>query len=207
MSRRPRDAEATRKAIIDAAERMFVTQGFGSTSMAQIGKACGCANSLIVHHFGSKEELWKQVKDRAFAGFVEESQRIFKDEPVSVKGLRKTTEAYFQLLQDNPGLVQLLLRAEMERDPARSRMNTEQLEPFVARMRQAQEAGILRSDVPAAHLLLTIVHVITRWFEAQHLFSGWAELGSGDADRQFLESVHKIILEGVLTAEAREANP
>jgi len=205
MSRRPRDAEATRKAILDTAEQMFVEHGFGSTSMAQIGKACKCANSLIVHHFGSKEELWKQVKDRAFEGFVEESKHIFQDRPVSIEGLRETTEAYFSLLQENPSLVRLLLRAEMEQDPARSKFNTEQLEPFVARMAEAQRAGILRSDVPAAHLLLVILNIVTRWFEAHHLFAGWSELGVGDRDRAFLASVHKIVLEGALARGAKEA--
>ena len=122
-----------------------------------------------------------------------------------MKSMRDTTEAYFRLLQGNPGLVQLLLRTEMERDPARARVNTRQLEPFVARMREAQQAGILREDIPAAHMLLTIVHVVTRWFEAHHLFSDWEELGSGDTDRAFLDSVHKILLEGSLTPAARGA--
>ena len=206
MTRRPRDAEATRNAILDVAEKLFVTEGFGSTSMARIGQACGCANSLIVHHFGSKEGLWNQVKDRAFAGFVEENQRIFRDQPVSVAGMRESAEAYFHLLKNNPQLVQLLQRAEMERDPNRSRMNTRQLDPFVARMREAQEAGILRDDVPAAHLLLILINVLTRWFEARHLFSGWEALGDGDTDRQFLDSVHKVILEGALTPTAREGS-
>lgn len=206
MTRRPRDAKATRKAILDTAEQLFVKQGFGSTSMARIAKLCGCANSLIVHHFGSKEGLWNEVKERAFASFVEENQRLFSDQPVSVAGMRETTEAYFHLLKDNPQLVQLLQRAEMERDPSRSRMNTRQLDPFVARMREAQEAGILREDVPAAYLLLILINVLTRWFEARHLFSGWEALGSGDADRQFLDSVYKVFLEGALTPAAREGS-
>ncbi len=205
MSRRPRNAEATREAILDSAEHLFIKQGFGSTSMSQIGKRCQCANSLIVHHFGSKEELWSQVKDRAFAGFVEESQRIFRDEVVSVQSLKETTARYFWLLRDNPHLVQLLLRAEIERESASNQMNTRLLEPFLQRMREAQQAGILRDDIPAAHLLLTIVHVVTRWFEAQHLFSDWDQLGGGDADRAFLESVHKILMEGALSSPAKEA--
>jgi TetR/AcrR family transcriptional regulator len=205
MPRRPRDAEATRKAILDAAERLFVENGFGSTSMARIGKACGCANSLIVHHFGSKDALWSEVKERAFADFVTESQRIFRDQPVSVEGMRQTTDTYFRLLQNNPQLVRLLLRAEMERDPERAAMNTQQLEPFVERMREAQQAGILRKDVPAVHILLALIHMVTRWFEARHLFSGWEALGGEDADEQFLASVHKLILGGALTPEAREA--
>ena len=204
MSRRPRDAEATRKSILDAAERLFVEKGFGSTSMASIGKICGCANSLIVHHFGSKEALWKQVKERAFSGFVEESQRIFRDKPVSIESMRETTETYFRLLQNNPRLVMLLSRAEMERDTG-SGMNTDQLDPFVDRMRAAQEAGILRRDIPPAHILLALIHMITRWFEARHLFSGWDALGEEDIDERYLESVHKLILEGALSPATREA--
>lgn len=207
MTRRPRDAEATRKAILDVAEQLFVEEGFGSTSMARIAKTCGCANSLIVHHFGSKEELWNQVKERAFAGFVEENQRIFSDQPVSVTGMRETTHAFFRLLKDNPQLVQLLQRVEMERDAKRSRMNTRQLEPFVARMREAQQAGILRDDVPAAYLLLILINSLTRWFEARHLFGNWEALGDGDTDRQFLDSVYKVFLEGALTSAAREGKP
>ena len=207
MTRRPRDAEATRKAILDVAEQLFVKEGFGSTSMARIAKTCGCANSLIVHHFGSKEELWNQVKERAFAGFVEENQRIFSDQPVSVTGMRETTHAFFRLLKDSPQLVQLLQRVEMERDPNRSRMNTRQLEPFVARMREAQQAGILRDDVPAAYLLLILINALTRWFEARHLFGKWEALGDGDTDRQFLDSVYKVFLEGALTPAAREGQP
>ena len=205
MSRRPRDAEATRKAILDAAERLFVEDGFGSTSMARIGKVCGCANSLIVHHFGSKEALWSEVKERAFADFVAESQRIFRDQPVSVEGMRQTTDTYFRLLKNNPQLVRLLLRAEMERDPDRAKMNTKQLEPFVERMRQAQQAGILRKDIPAVHILLALIHMVTRWFEARHLFSGWETLGTDQADEQYLDSIHKLILQGALTSRAREA--
>jgi len=204
MSRRPRDAEATRKAILDCAEHLFVENGFGSTSMAQIGKGCGCANSLIVHHFGSKEALWNQVKERAFAGFVEKNQRIFRDKPVSVESLRETTDSYFRLLRDNPRLVQLLLRVEMERDPSHNRMNTEQLEPFVARMEEAQRAGLLRDDVPAAHLLMVILNVVTRWFEARHLVEGWDRLEAGGRDEAFLDSVHKIVLEGALAPAARK---
>jgi TetR/AcrR family transcriptional regulator len=203
MARRPRDAEATRKAILDKAEELFVRQGVGSTSMAQISAACGCANSLIVHHFQSKKGLWNAVKDRAFEGFVAKSKAMFSGKPVSVQDLRETTVAYFRLLQDNPGLVQLLLRAELERDLEWNQINKEQLAPFVARMREAQAAGILRADVPAAHLLLIVINVITRWFEARHMFEEWLGSASADRDGEFLDNVLKVLFEGALSTQGR----
>lgn len=205
MSRRPRDAEATRKTILDRAQDLFVEQGFGSTSMAQISKACKCANSLIVHHFQSKEGLWNAVKDRAFEGFVEDSREIFSGTPVSVEDLRQTTTAYFRLLQKNPALVQLLLRAEMERDLEWNQINQRQLTPFVERMREAQQAGILRDDVSAAHLLVIVINVITRWFEARHMFKGWLGPVDGDRDEEYLQDVLKILFEGAFAPGERGA--
>ena len=198
MARRPRDAEATRRDILDAAQKRFSEKGFGSTSLAEIGRDCGCATSLIVHHFGSKEALWSTVKDRAFSGFVEERSRLYRDRPVSLEDLKDTTEAYFRLLQRHPQLVQLLIRAELEHDLATNRFNTEQLAPFVERMREAQQAGLLRDDVPAAHVLLIVINVITRWFEARHMFRGWDELAGKDMDDQFLESVKRVIFGGAV---------
>jgi AcrR family transcriptional regulator len=205
MARRPRDAEATRKDILDKAQKLFVKQGFGSTSMAQIGKACDCANSLIVHHFKSKAGLWNAVKDRAFEGFVEDSRKIFSGTPVSVEDLRQTTTAYFRLLQKNPALVQLLLRAEMERDLEWNQINQQQLTPFVERMGEAQQAGILRDDVSAAHLLVIVINVITRWFEARHMFKGWLGPADGNRDEEYLQDVLKILFEGAFAPPAREA--
>ncbi len=196
MARRRRDAEATRRDILDSAEKRFSEKGFGSTSLSEIGRDCGCATSLIVHHFGSKEALWSAVKDRAFSGFVEERSRLYRDRPVSLDDLRDTAEAYFRLLQRHPQLVQLLIRAELEHDLATNRFNTEQLAPFVERMREAQAAGLLRADVPAAHLLLIVINVITRWFEARHMFRGWDALADGDMDEAFLESVKRVIFDG-----------
>jgi AcrR family transcriptional regulator len=205
MARRPRDAAATRKNILDKAGELFVNQGFGSTSLAEISKACNCANSLIVHHFQSKVGLWNAVKDRAFEGFVEDQKKIFSDKPVGVQGLRDTAAAYFSFLQNNPSLVQLMLRAELERDLSMNQISMEQLTPFVARMSEAQQAGILRDDIPAAHLLLIVINVITRWFEARHIFEDWGELGSGDHDEAFLESVSKVVFEGALNPRVKGA--
>ena len=63
-------------------------------------------------------------------------------------------------------------------------------------MRDAQEAGLLRKDVPPAHLLLIIINAITQWFEARAMFCSWSELASDNMDADFLESFHKVFMEG-----------
>ena len=74
MARRPRDAEATRLEILDAAESLFAKNGFGSTSLARIASASNVHKSLIMHHFESKEGLWQAVKKRRFSKFTGEQE-------------------------------------------------------------------------------------------------------------------------------------
>ena len=54
--------EATRAALIEAAESLFAEGGVEGVSTRQIGAAIGSANANVVaYHFGSKEELIKAV--------------------------------------------------------------------------------------------------------------------------------------------------
>ena len=196
MARRPRDAAATRLEILNAAESLFAQNGYGSTSLARIAAASNAHKSLILHHFESKEGLWQAVKERRFAQFTGEQTAVFSQAEVSVDEIRKTTEAYFHLLENDPVLVQLLTRAELEQDIGCSQYDEARLGPFVERMRAAQQAGLLRKDVPPAHLLLIIINAITQWFEARAMFSTWSELASDNMDADFLESFHKVFMEG-----------
>lgn len=196
MNRRPRDAQATRQDILDVAERLFAARGFGSTSLAQIARESGTHKSLILHHFGSKDGLWQVVKERRFAGFVAEQKELFGRGPVTLEEIADVAAAYFRLLRDDPVLVQLLTRAELEQDLSCSQYDESRLAPFVARLRDAQQAGYLRSDLPAAHLLLILINSITQWFEARAVFSSWSELRGADADAAFLASLQTVFLDG-----------
>jgi hypothetical protein len=72
-------------------------------------------------------------------------------------------------------------------------------------MRAAQEAGILRRDVPPSHLLLIIINCITQWFEARAIFSSWGELAAENMDEAFLQSFHKVFLDGAAARPGQEA--
>ncbi|MEZ5744877.1 MAG: helix-turn-helix domain-containing protein [Sphingomonadaceae bacterium] len=57
---KPRDSrsDATRRALIEAAERLFADHGFAGVSVRQIGAAIGSGNNTVVaYHFGNKDGL------------------------------------------------------------------------------------------------------------------------------------------------------
>ena len=51
---------------------LFVRKGYAGVAMREIAEASDVTKSLIHHHFGSKQALWEEVKERAFAIYAEE---------------------------------------------------------------------------------------------------------------------------------------
>jgi len=62
--RREQQAAETRRLIIDAARRLFATQGYGITSIAQIAEEAGVAIPTIYASVGTKLRLLELLNDR-----------------------------------------------------------------------------------------------------------------------------------------------
>lgn len=58
--RRP-GTTATREEIADAARALFAEEGYERTSFRKIAAAAGVDPALVVHFYGSKEDLFRQV--------------------------------------------------------------------------------------------------------------------------------------------------
>lgn len=59
--RKARDGETTKEVVVDAAKAVFAERGFAGTSLALISQRCGISDGLILHHFGSKRNLYHVV--------------------------------------------------------------------------------------------------------------------------------------------------
>jgi AcrR family transcriptional regulator len=65
---RDESARRTRRAVVAAAAEMFVTRGYGATSLADVAVAAGVARPTVFAAFGSKCALLREVLDQALAG-------------------------------------------------------------------------------------------------------------------------------------------
>jgi len=65
MARRTKeDADATRQALLDAAENVFHEKGVGRASLAEIAQAAGATRGAIYWHFKDKVDLFNAMMDR-----------------------------------------------------------------------------------------------------------------------------------------------
>jgi len=55
---------STRQCVLDAAVTEFWTHGFRGASVRKICAAAGASSNAITYHFGSKENLYKEIFER-----------------------------------------------------------------------------------------------------------------------------------------------
>lgn len=65
-----RNTDAKRQAILDAAYRLFRTQGFEGTSISEITAEFGGSRATVYSHFPSKEELFVECMTAALEDYI-----------------------------------------------------------------------------------------------------------------------------------------
>ena len=58
--------EATRQAIMEAAERLFADVGFAEATLDDVAEAVGIRRPSVLYYFASKQELYDAVEDNLF---------------------------------------------------------------------------------------------------------------------------------------------
>jgi len=61
LTLRQRRSLETRDLMLDAAYRLFASQGYGQTSVDGIIAEAGASKGAFYHHFASKEELFRAL--------------------------------------------------------------------------------------------------------------------------------------------------
>ena len=195
-----RDPEATREALLDAAEVVFLEKGFGNTALSEIANRAGLTKSLIHHYFGSKKNLWQEVKQRRFDFYGRQQLDMLSDAPPTEDLLRNSVELYFRFLKDNTEIVQILAWMFLERDMDECLTKDQELiEAGLEKIRAGQAAGHLRRDVDARFILFIFLGLAQHWFQDKDHFRH--DFGTDglpeDIDEAYLADMLKIFMEGV----------
>ncbi len=172
---RRNDPEASRSAILDAAESLFVAKGFEGVSMSEIAEQSGVAKSLIHHHFGTKEGLWAETKRRRFGEYHAAQMALYARGTVDADTIRASMHAYFAFLCQYPQYMRLMQWMRLEGDRECVDMVDEMRRLGIERLAEAQKNGTVRDDVPAEHVLMVFLALCHGYFQEGQWVADGAE--------------------------------
>ncbi|UDY36732.1 TetR/AcrR family transcriptional regulator [Dermatobacter hominis] len=167
-SGRRADAEERRRRVVEVARRLFLEQGYGSTSIAEIAREAGVSGPLVYAAFDSKAGILSRVADVAVAGSDdddglirerEEFARIFDPDlspreriEAGMRGARKVHERSADVLQ----LVDSVAGTDASVQALSEKLHAGAYEDGLMFTRMLQAAGV-RPDVPEDELATAIV--------------------------------------------------
>jgi TetR/AcrR family transcriptional regulator len=76
--KRERNAESTKKALLDAGEAEFASKGFDGARLPSIARAVGVQQALIHHYFDDKDGLYRAVIERGMAAVTAGSWTVLE---------------------------------------------------------------------------------------------------------------------------------
>jgi TetR/AcrR family transcriptional regulator len=108
-----RDAERSKRALLDAAEIEFAAKGLAGARVDVIAEE-SCANKrMLYYYFGSKEDLYMAVLERAYGAMRERERELNFTNLEPLDAIRTLVEFKFDYYVAHPRIIPLLAAENM----------------------------------------------------------------------------------------------
>ncbi|MBE1282744.1 MAG: TetR family transcriptional regulator [Rhodobacteraceae bacterium] len=179
-TKKKRDAEATRKRILEAAKKEFAKNGLGGARVDEIADRAKANKRMIYHYFGSKEDLFRAVLEAAYLHIRNAEKRLELDNLPADEALEKLVKFTWDYYLKHPEFITLvnsenLHRARHLKDAETIADATMGLVAMVEKiLLRGQEQGIFRDGIDSVQLNITIAAIgyyyLTNRFTGSILF-------------------------------------
>jgi AcrR family transcriptional regulator len=180
MSRRDGVAD-TKAQIVAAAMRHFAADGYASTSLNVIADEVGIRRPSVLHHFATKEALYRAVLEDPFIEWFTLVNDATGDVEPGWPQIEKVVRAAFRFFEERPDFVRLVRREALDDGPILAAELMERVRPLFDAARawldKQMDAGRLRR-YDSAQLLLTGYGAVLSYLSDAALIR--ALIGGGD---------------------------
>lgn len=167
--------------------------------MRDIAARAGVSQSLLHHHFKSKDALWNLVGERISADFLNYMAELISPDVPPEDSIPRAVRNYMTYWREHPAALRFnlwrLLEGPTSERQSRSRSLNERSVPVFQR---AQRAGFIRKDMPAGLAMIIIGSLVQFWLHSQTEIRDALELSGHPRmdDEEFLDYALGLILTG-----------
>lgn len=158
------EIEENRSRVVEAATQLFVEEGFEAVTMRSIGRKLGRSAATPYSYFANKEEIFAEVRTRAFARFADALEEGTRDQANPVDRLKAMCRAYAGFARDNPDTYRLMFelrQGEMADYPPLKRARERSFAQPLNAALEAVDLALLQGDpLILAHTVWACCHGI-----------------------------------------------
>lgn len=150
--------------ILESAEKLFMEQGFASTTTAKIAKEAGCNQALVHYYYRTKEQLFERIYKEKMQLMVNSVTNINTSGSTFEEKVVGVINAHWDFLTKNPLIVWFALRENLNGSTALINLFMKEIKPKAALVFSQLEKDLNEeiekgniSPISIYDLLLTII--------------------------------------------------
>lgn len=202
---RTNDADETRSNILDVATQEFAAKGLAGARIDEIAEKTSSSKRMIYYYFGSKDELYQAVLERAYAGIRESEAAANAEALPADQAMRLHVEHTFDYHTANPEFNRLVMNenihhaAHLKHVAGIKDRNKLVIASMQAIIDKGVAEGVFRDDIDPVELHMTISALCFFTFSNRYTFSHifGRDIGAPKALAKRKEQIAEIVLSWV----------
>jgi TetR/AcrR family transcriptional regulator len=181
------EQNSTEQKIIDAAEGVFLEEGFAGARMQKIADYAGINKAMLHYYFKSKDKLFELILRHKMQSFLPELTATLHDESIPfLDKLDRFIINYLSMLRKNPK-IPLFIFTTMNRNPDFVKFIPHRFGTDVVKVMRAEMAAGRIKTVDAHQFLLALMGMCIFPFVARPMFTAVNDLTDAAYDHLIAE--------------------
>jgi AcrR family transcriptional regulator len=174
---RTRDAERSKRQILDAARQAFAQTGLGGTRLEDVAQRAGVDKRLIYYYFQNKNQLFLAALEDVYAGIRQAEEALKLTALPPVEAITLLIDFTWQYYLAHPEFIALINSENLHRAEhlARSERVLELNSPLIATLgevlQRGEAQGVFRAGVDPLQLYISIAGLTYFYLSNRHTLS------------------------------------